>query len=135
MKSSALQPQRGRFDFTVADAIVAFAEAHGQQVLGHTLSWCADSTMPAWLRNGSWSRATLLSVLDQHITAVMTHFRGRVSAWDVVNEALNEDGSRRDCLWKRVIGDDWVEHAFHFARRADPAAKLFYNETRADVPN
>jgi endo-1,4-beta-xylanase len=135
MKISALQPQRGQFDFTVADAIVAFAEAQGQQVLGHTLSWCADSTLPSWLRNGSWSRTTLLSVLEQHITAVMTHFRGRVSAWDVVNEALNEDGSRRDCLWKRVIGDDWVEQAFHFARRADPAAKLFYNEIRADVPN
>ncbi|MGH2979894.1 MAG: endo-1,4-beta-xylanase, partial [Solirubrobacterales bacterium] len=135
MKISALQPQRGRFDFTAADAMVAFAAAHGQQVFGHTLSWCADPTMPAWLRNGNWSRATLLTLLDQHITAVMTHFRGRVSAWDVVNEALNEDGSRRDCLWRRVIGDDWVEQAFRFARRADPDARLFYNETRADVPN
>ena len=65
----------------------------------------------------------------------MTHFRGRVSAWDVVNEALNDDGTRRNCLWQRVIGDDWVEQAFRFARSADPDAKLFYNETRADVPN
>ena len=94
-----------------------------------------DSTMPGWLRNGSWSRASLLAVLEQHITAVMTHFRGRVAAWDVVNEALNDDGTRRNCLWKRVIGDDWVEQAFRFARRADPGAKLFYNETHADVPN
>ena len=65
----------------------------------------------------------------------MTHFRGRVAAWDVVNEALNDDGTRRNCLWKRVIGDDWVDQAFRFARRADPGAKLFYNETKADVPN
>jgi endo-1,4-beta-xylanase len=135
MKISALQPQRGQFDFTTADAIVAFAESHGQQVFGHTLSWCADSTLPGWLRNGNWSRTGLLAVLEHHITTVMAHFRGRVSAWDVVNEALNEDGSRRDCLWKRVIGDDWVEHAFRFARSADPGAKLFYNEIRADVPN
>ena len=135
MKIEDLQPQRGQFDFTVADAMVAFAEDNGQQVFGHTLSWCTDSTMPAWLRNGSWSRASLLSVLEQHITAVMTHFRGRVAAWDVVNEALNDDGTRRNCLWKRVIGDDWVDQAFHFARRADPGAKLFYNETKADVPN
>lgn len=91
--------------------------------------------MPGWLRNGTWSRASLLSVLEQHITAVMTHFRGRVAAWDVVNEALNDDGTRRNCLWKRVIGDDWIDQAFHFARRADPGAKLFYNETKADVPN
>jgi endo-1,4-beta-xylanase len=135
MKIQDLQPERGRFDFTTADAMVAFAEEHGQQVFGHTLSWCLDSTMPGWLRNGSWSRASLLSVLEQHITAVMTHFRGRVAAWDVVNEALSDDGTRRNCLWKRVIGDDWVDQAFHFARRADPGARLFYNETRADVPN
>ena len=96
MKIADLQPQRGQFDFTVADAMVAFAEQHGQQVFGHTLSWCTDSTMPGWLRNGSWSRASLLSVLEQHITAVMTHFRGRVAAWDVVNEALNDDGTRRE---------------------------------------
>jgi endo-1,4-beta-xylanase len=135
MKIEDLQPQRGQFDFTISDAMVAFAEEHGQQVFGHTLSWCLDSTMPGWLRNGSWSRASLLSVLEQHITAVMTHFRGRVTAWDVVNEALNADGTRRNCLWKRVIGDDWVDQAFRFARRADPGAKLFYNETKADVPN
>jgi endo-1,4-beta-xylanase len=135
MKIQALQPQRGRFDFAAADAMVAFAEAHGQEVFGHTLTWCSDSTMPGWLRNGSWSRASLLVVLEQHITAVMTHFRGRVSAWDVVNEALNADGSRRDCLWKRVIGDDWIEYAFRFARGADPGAKLFYNEYGAEVPN
>jgi endo-1,4-beta-xylanase len=135
MKIQDLQPQRGQFDFTVADAMVAFAEQHGQQVFGHTLSWCLDSTMPGWLRNGSWSRASLLAVLEQHITAVMAHFRGRVAAWDVVNEALNDDGTRRNCLWKRVIGDDWIEQAFRIARQADPGAKLFYNETHADVPN
>jgi endo-1,4-beta-xylanase len=135
MKIADLQPQRGQFDFTIADAMVAFAEEHGQQVFGHTLSWCTDSTMPGWLRNGSWSRTSLLSVLEQHITAVLTHFRGRVAAWDVVNEALNDDGTRRNCLWERVIGDDWVDQAFRFARRADPGAKLFYNETKADVPN
>jgi len=134
LKIAALQPQRGRFEFADADAIVGFAAAHGQQVFGHTLSWCTDSTMPSWLRNGSWSRATLLGVLENHITAVMAHYRGRVSAWDVVNEALNDDGTRRDCLWQRVIGDDWIEQAFRFARRADPDAKLFYNEVRADVP-
>jgi endo-1,4-beta-xylanase len=135
MKISALQPQRGQFDFTVADALVAFAEANGQQVFGHTLSWCADSTLPGWLRNGTWTRNQLLTVLQNHITTVMGRYGGRVTAWDVVNEALNEDGTRRDCLWQRVIGDDWVEQAFHFARAADPTAKLYYNETRADVQN
>ena len=135
MKVGILQPGRGTFDFTAADAMVAFAEAHGQAVFGHTLTWCADSTLPNWLRNGSWTRSSLLAVLEEHITRVVTHFRGRVAAWDVVNEALNDDGTRRDCLWKRVIGDDWIAHAFRFARSADPAAKLFYNEVRADFAN
>jgi endo-1,4-beta-xylanase len=135
MKIGIVQPRRGTFDFTAADAMVAFAEAHGQVVFGHTLTWCADSTLPDWLRNGTWSRSSLLAVLEEHITRVMTHFRGRVAAWDVVNEALNDDGTRRDCLWKRVIGDDWIAHAFRFARSVDPAAKLFYNEVRADFAN
>jgi endo-1,4-beta-xylanase len=69
MKIAALQPQRGRFEFTNADAIVAFAAAHGQQVFGHTLSWCTDSTMPSWLRKGSWSRASLLSTTALGATA------------------------------------------------------------------
>ena len=133
MKIGIVQPQRGRFEFVAADAMVAFAQAHGQQVFGHTLTWCADSTLPAWLRNGTWTRETLLGVLEQHITTVMTHFGGGVAAWDVVNEALNDDGTPRDCLWRRVIGDDWIAQAFRFARRADPDAKLFYNETRADI--
>lgn len=135
MKIGIVQPQRGVFDFTAADAMVAFAQANGQAVFGHTLTWCADSTLPGWLRNGSWTRSSLLAVLEAHITRVVSHFRGRVGAWDVVNEALNDDGTRRDCLWKRVIGDDWIAHAFRFARDADPAAKLFYNEVRADFAN
>ena len=135
MKIGIVQPQRGTFDFTAADAMAAFADAHGQAMFGHTLTWCADSTLPGWLRNGSWTRSSLLTVLEEHITRVVTHFRGRVRAWDVVNEALNDDGSRRDCLWERIIGDDWIAHAFRFARNADPAAKLFYNEVRADFAN
>ena len=65
----------------------------------------------------------------------MNHYRGRVATWDVVNEALADDGSPRDCIWRRVIGADWVEQAFRIARGADPGSRLFYNEVRADVPN
>ncbi len=135
MKIADLQPDRGRFEFGLADAIVAFARQHGQQVHGHTLAWCEDTWLPGWLTGRSWTRQELLRVLDQHITTVMAHFRGRVPSWDVVNEALNPDGTLRDCLWSRVIGPDWVEQAFRFAQRADPGARLFYNEIRAEVPN
>jgi hypothetical protein len=66
---------------------------------------------------------------------VLTHFRGRIPSWDVVNEPFNANGSLRDCLWSRVIGGDWVEQALRFARKADPNVRLFVNEIRADVPN
>ena len=73
--------------------------------------------------------------MREHITAVMNHYRGRVASWDVVNEALADDGSLRQCTWREVIGADWVEQAFRIAARRRPGARLFYNEVRADVPN
>ena len=135
MKIGDLQPQRDRFVFDTADAIVAFAAANGQQVHGHTLAWCEDAWLPAWLTDRSWTRAELLVVLKKHIDTVMAHFRGRVTTWDVANEAFNPDGSVRDCLWSRTIGADWVEQALRFARAADPGALLFFNEVHADAPN
>ena len=135
MKMYWQRPTRATFDFALGDALVAFAAANQQQVHGHTLIWCDPSSTPGWVRNGSWTRTSLLAVMREHITAVLNHYRGRVGTWDVVNEALAEDGSRRDCVWNRVIGADWVEQAFRIARSVDPAVRLFYNEVRADVPN
>ena len=135
MKMYYQRPSRAVFDFTVGDAMVAFATANGQQVHGHTLIWCNDSSTPGWVRNGSWTRATLLAVMREHITAVLNHYRGRVATWDVVNEALADDGSPRNCVWNRVIGADWVEQAFRIADSVDPQVRLLYNEVRADVPN
>lgn len=135
MKMYYQRPSRAVFDFTVGDAMVAFAAANGQQVHGHTLIWCNDSSTPGWVRNGSWTRTTLLAVMREHITTVLNHYRGRVATWDVVNEALADDGSLRNCVWSRVIGADWVEQAFRIADSVDPQARLFYNEVRADVPN
>ena len=77
MKMYYQRPTRAVFDFTVGDAMVAFAAANCQQVHGHTLIWCTDSSTPGWVRNGSWTRATLLAVMREHITAVMNHYRGQ----------------------------------------------------------
>jgi len=135
MKMYYQRPTRAVFDFALGDAMVAFAAANFQQVHGHTLIWCNDSSTPGWVRNGSWTRTSLLAVMTEHITRVLNHYRGRVSTWDVVNEALADDGSMRDCIWNRVIGGDWVEQAFRIARSVDPNVRLLYNEVRADVPN
>ena len=134
MKMTAVQPAQGTFDFDRADAIVDWARAAGKKVHGHVLVWCADEWNPSWVTHGDWTRDELLAVMEDHIRTVMGHFEGRVETWDVVNEAVDPAGARRDCVWQRVIGDDWVAQAFRIAREADPSAKLFYNEYGADVP-
>ena len=73
--------------------------------------------------------------METHIKTVMGHFRGRIGEWDVVNEAVAADGSRTPNVWQQVIGDDYVEKAFQFAREADPAAQLYYNENGIDLPD
>ena len=135
MKMPELQPARGSYSFARADAMVSWARANGKQIHGHNLIWCADQYTPAWVVQGSWTRATLLAVMQDHIRTVMRHWEGQIPSWDVVNEALEADGSLRDCVWRRVIGADWVEQAFRAARAADPAAKLYLNEFGADTPN
>ncbi|HET8952477.1 MAG TPA: endo-1,4-beta-xylanase, partial [Solirubrobacteraceae bacterium] len=135
LKFAELHPDQSRYDFAFGDRLVDWARANGKPMHGTTLIWCSDAVQPPWLLSRSWTRAELLAVMRDHITTVMDHYEGRVPAWDVVNEAFAADGSRRDCLWQRVIGDDWIELALRAARAADPAAKLIYNETAADFPN
>ena len=135
MKMVALQPARGSYSFAGADAMVSWVRANGKQVHGHNLIWCADQATPAWVVQGSWTRTTLLAAMQDHIRTVMRRWEGQIESWDVVNEALEADGSLRDCVWRRVIGPDWVEQAFRAARAADPSAKLYLNEFGADTPN
>ena len=115
-----------RYDFSAADALLAFAESHGKQMRGHTLVW--HRALPAWMTSRAWTRDELLAFLQSYISAVVGHYRGRIAEWDVVNEAFNDDGTYRSCLWYDVIGPDYVDAAFRFARAADPAARLYYND-------
>jgi len=96
MKMKYLQPHYGIFNFSAADTLLHFAEQHGQRMRGHTLIW--HCMPPSWLETTSWSRAELLDILHSHITTVMHHYKGRVYAWDVVNEAISDDGSLRTSL-------------------------------------
>ena len=133
LKWDAIRPSRRRFDFTVSDQMIGYAAAHGKRVRGHALVWGEQN--PAWLTNGSWTRDSLLAVMKTHIETVMQRYRGQVAEWDVVNEAIDDDGSYRDNIWLRVIGPDYVEHAFRFARQADPDARLYYNDAGIDLVN
>jgi endo-1,4-beta-xylanase len=133
MKMKQTQPERGRFTFADADAIVAFAARTKMRVRGHTLVW--HQSLPPWVTTASWSRAEALTVLSQHITTVVSHFKGAVYAWDVVNEAFENDGSLRKTVWLDRIGPDYIEQAFRMAHAADPAALLFYNDYSVELPN
>ncbi|HYF35592.1 MAG TPA: endo-1,4-beta-xylanase, partial [Prosthecobacter sp.] len=83
---------------------------------------------PAWLESQSWTREELRQVLREHVATAVSRYQGRVQLWDVVNEAIDEDGGRRQSLWQRVIGDDYIELAFRWAHEADPKAVLLYND-------
>ena len=142
MKWERIHPRRGNsassYNFYGADAVVAFARAHGMRVRGHTLVW--NQQVPAWVFRGNGgpaSREEVLQRMQEHITTLLTRYKGQVYAWDVVNEALSDDGSwRTDSPWFTAAGGnengdgipEYIEKAFEFARQADPAARLFYNE-------
>ena len=128
MKWASTEPSRGVEDFRAADALVGFAAAHGQQVRGHTLVWYRQ--LPGWLfANGSEPSADeLRTLLRRHVTDTVGRYRGRVASWDVVNEAVDDDGSLRGDVFARVLGPGYVADAFRWAHEADPAAALYYND-------
>jgi endo-1,4-beta-xylanase len=131
MKFGPIHPGPEMYNFANADAIVDFATAHKMAVKGHTLVW--HSQLPGWVTAGTWTRESLMAVLHDHIMAVVGRYKGRVIWWDVVNEAMNNQGSGlRDTIWLRVIGPDYIEMAFRWAHEADPAAKLLYNDYSAE---
>jgi len=126
MKWQLVEPTQGQFDYAAADGLVKFARRNHDKVRGHTLVW--HNQLPTWLTSGSFSNDQLRDLLHKHIVDEATHFRGQIWAWDVVNEAFNEDGTLRDTIWRAALGDDYIADAFRWAHRADHKAKLFYND-------
>ncbi|KAL3489685.1 endo-1,4-beta-xylanase precursor, partial [Aspergillus germanicus] len=125
-KWDSTEPSQGTFSFTRGDVIADLAEDNGQLLRCHTLVW--HQQLPSWVTSGSWTNATLTAVLQNHITNVVTHYRGRCAHWDVVNEALNEDGTYRTNIFYTTIGEAYLPIAFAAAAAADPSAKLYYND-------
>lgn len=139
MKWSVIHPEPDRYNFEPADAVVAFAEKHGMEITGHTLVWHLQT--PDWVflddQGGPASREVVVRRLRDHIHTVMGRYKGRVTGWDVVNEALSNlpGGYLRDSPWRRAIGDDYLVLAYQFAREADPEAKLYYNDFNLEKPD
>jgi endo-1,4-beta-xylanase len=133
MKWNATEATRGEFTFTAADAVVDFALAHGMKVKGHTLVWY--SQLPAWV-SAITDPEDLRAAMNNHITQVMTHFKGKVIAWDVVNEAWLDDGqSLRPSVFLDLLGPGYIDEAFQTARAVDPDARLYYNDYATEGTN
>jgi endo-1,4-beta-xylanase len=125
MKWDPIERTRGAEDFSGGDAIASYAAAHGMQVKGHALVW--HQAVPSWV-NGL-TAADLRVEFERHIRSVASHYRGRVIAWDVVNEAIDDNGfGLRDSIFRQKLGDRYIADAFRIARDADPQALLFYND-------
>ncbi|MEU4745188.1 endo-1,4-beta-xylanase, partial [Actinosynnema sp. NPDC023658] len=129
MKMDATEPNQNQFSYGNADRIVNLARSQGKRVRGHTLAWYAQQ--PGWMQN--MSGTTLRNAMLNHVTQVATYYKGKIYAWDVVNEAFQDgsSGARRDSNLQRT-GNDWIEAAFKAARAADPGAKLCYNDYNTD---
>ncbi|KAL2826208.1 glycoside hydrolase superfamily [Aspergillus cavernicola] len=125
-KWDTTEPTQGTFSFTKGDVIADLADANGQYLRCHTLLW--HQQLPSWLTSGTWTNATLIAVLQNHITNVVTHYKGSCIHWDVVNEALNEDGTYRTNIFYETIGESYIPIAFAAAAAADPDVKLYYND-------
>ncbi len=136
MKSEVLQPEEGRYDFRQADEFVKFGEDNGMTVTGHCLIW--HSQCPRWFlvdKDGKNVSAEVLKQrMKEHITTVVSRYKGRILGWDVVNEAIMEDGSYRKSKFYEILGEEFIPLAFQYAHEADPDAELYYNDYNMHEP-
>jgi len=139
MKWGSIEPNRGQFQFGPADQIVAFAQDNGMRIKGHALVW--HNQLPSWVQNLTSADDARAAMLD-HIAAVVGRYRGEIEAWDVVNEVwqneetwVGGEPALRDYVFTRLLGDSFIDEAYYAAHEADPAAKLYYNDYRAEGLN
>lgn len=131
MKSMFLQPEKDKFDFKMADKYVAFGEKNKMFIHGHTLIW--HSQLPKWMSQIKDS-LTMATAMNNHITTIVGNYKGRIHSWDVVNEALNEDGTLRKSVFLNTYGKEYLTNAFKLAAKADPKTDLYYNDYNLCTP-
>lgn len=136
MKGEAIHPEINRYDWTDGDKLAQWAADNNMTLIGHCLIW--HSQPPKWMftdYDGKLvSREVLIGRMYKHIMDVVTHYKGKVKGWDVVNEAFEDDGSFRQSLYYKIIGPEFIELAFQFAHEADPDVELYYNDYSTSSP-
>lgn len=131
MKAEIIHPGWNVFNFKVADELVDYAASHNMKINGHTLIW--HSQLPAFMRTMQ-DADSVKQYLEKHITTIASRYDGKVYSWDVVNEALNEDGSLRNSIFLQQLGQDYIVEAFRLAQKAAPHTKLYYNDYNIEQP-
>jgi endo-1,4-beta-xylanase len=131
MKSMFTHPEKDRFDFKLSDKYIAFGEKHNMFIHGHTLIW--HSQLPPWMSQIKDSTA-MADAMTNHITTIVSKYKGRINSWDVVNEALNEDGTLRKSVFLKTYGKDFLTLAYKLAAKADPKTDLYYNDYNLCTP-
>ncbi len=136
MKSEEIHPEEGVYDFTLADQFVKFGEDNGMFIIGHCLIW--HSQLAKWFpydENGNYVTPEVLKErMKEHITTIVSRYKGRIHGWDVVNEAIIEDGSYRKSPFYEILGEEFIPLAFQYAHEADPDAELYLNDYGMNVP-
>jgi len=127
-----IEPELHVFNFTEGEIVTNLARKHGQKLRCHNLVW--HSQLAPWVETTAWDKANFTAMLREHVYREASHWRGRCYAWDVVNEGLNENGTYRDSIFYRILGEDYFRIAFEEAARADPAARLYYNDYNIETP-
>jgi len=131
MKSMFIHPEKDRFDFKLSDKYIAFGEKYNMFIHGHTLIW--HSQLPPWMAQIKDS-VTMADAMTNHINTIVSRYKGRISSWDVVNEALNEDGTLRKSVFLKTYGKDFLTLAYKLAAKADPKTDLYYNDYNLCTP-
>lgn len=131
MKSMYVQPEKGKYDFSLTDKFVAYGEKNKMFIHGHTLIW--HSQLAPWMAKIKDS-TEMKAFMKDHITTVVSKHKGRIHSWDVVNEALNEDGTYRKSVFLNTLGENYLIDAFKLAAAADPQADLYYNDYNNEEP-
>ncbi|QLC65802.1 endo-1,4-beta-xylanase [Flavobacterium sp. LPB0248] len=131
MKSMYMHPQKDKYDFTLSDKFVAYGEKNKMFIHGHTLIW--HSQLAPWMEKIADS-TEMKAFMQDHITTIVSKYKGRINSWDVVNEALNEDGTLRQSVFFKTLGEKYLVDAFKLAAKADPKAELYYNDYNIEEP-
>ncbi len=130
LKWGPVHPEPEVYNFEPADKYVAFGQRNNMFIVGHTLVWHQQT--PAWVfedgKGKSASRDVVLQRMQDHISTVAGRYKGKINGWDVVNEALNDNGTLRQTKWLQIIGEEYLQKAFEYARQADPQMELYYND-------